>query len=77
MAPNPVMAAPGASDLREQRGAFAVSTPDDVLGRPGWSGLSHAAAMALAEALFRDGNVTRVMHQVGDRSVEVDRYPAR
>jgi hypothetical protein len=58
-----------------KHGAFAVSTDDE--GKPGWSGLSHAAAMALAERLFREGKVARVMHQVGDRSVEVDRYPAR
>jgi hypothetical protein len=64
-------------DLRKQGGAFAVSTEDDAPGMPGRSGLSHAAAMALAESLFREGKVTRVMHHVGDRIVEVDRYPAR
>jgi hypothetical protein len=69
--------APEGSNLREHSGAFSVSTADETLGRPGWSGLSHAAAMVLAETLFRAGKVTRVMHQVGARSVEVDRYPAR
>jgi hypothetical protein len=65
------------SDLREDTGAFAVLTADGEPGRQEWRGLSHAAAMVLAERLFREGHVTRVMHQVGDRSVEVDRYPAR
>jgi hypothetical protein len=45
--------------------------------RRGRSGLSHAAAMADAEELQRQGKVARVMHVFGSRSYEVDRYPPR
>jgi hypothetical protein len=62
---------------RHQGRAYAVLTADGVTGRPEWMGLSHSEAMTLAEKLRRDGNVARVMHVVGDRSYEVDRYPAR
>jgi hypothetical protein len=39
-------------------------------------GLSHAQAMTLAEQLRRDGNTVIVKRIVGDKSYEVDRYPA-
>lgn len=41
------------------------------------SGMSHGEAMILAEQFRRDGAVAIVMHVVGDKSYEVDRYPAR
>ena len=43
----------------------------------GRSGLSHAEAMADAEELQREGKTVRVMHVVGAKSYEVDRYPPR
>ncbi|HTQ41984.1 MAG TPA: hypothetical protein VMI75_04440 [Polyangiaceae bacterium] len=41
------------------------------------SDMSHVEAMILAEELRRDGAVAIVMHVIGDRSYEVDRYPVR
>jgi hypothetical protein len=41
------------------------------------SGLSHVEAMVLAEQLRRQGAVVVVLHVIGDKSYEVDRYPAR
>lgn len=42
-------------------------------------GLSHRAAMALAEAIQREGNHVnvKVMHMIGSDRYEVDRYPLR
>jgi hypothetical protein len=41
------------------------------------SGLSHADAMKAAESLRGAGRIVRVMHVIGDKTYEVDRYPAR
>jgi hypothetical protein len=41
------------------------------------SGLSHAAAMTLAEQLQRDGKTVRIMHVIATGRYEVDRYPLR
>ncbi len=72
MTENPVV------DLwRDEEHAYAVVTADRGLETLRRSGLSHVEAMMLAEALWQDGKVAGVMHVVGDRSYEVDRYPAR
>jgi hypothetical protein len=57
--------------------AYAVFTAHGALETLNRGGLSHVAAMRLAEELRRDGKVAIVMHVVRDRSYEVDRYPAR
>jgi hypothetical protein len=60
--------------------AYAVVVASDALKaheRTERSGLSHVAAMRLAEELHRGGKVAIVMHVVGNKSYEVDRYPAR
>jgi hypothetical protein len=57
--------------------AYAVVTarwPKATLER---SGLSHAEAMRLAEGLRQEGGMASVLHVIGDKSYEVDRYPAR
>jgi hypothetical protein len=59
--------------LDEER-AYAVLTAHDGTAR---RGLSHASAMLLAEKLQRDGRVAVVVHVVGEKSYEVDRYPVR
>jgi hypothetical protein len=41
------------------------------------SGLSHAEAMVFAEQARREGKVASVMHMIGDKTYEVDRYPCR
>jgi hypothetical protein len=50
---------------------------DEADERRGRSGLSHADAMSDAEELQRKGKTARVMHVLGSRSYEVDRYPPR
>jgi hypothetical protein len=45
--------------------------------RQGRSGLSHPEAMADAETFQRAGKTARVMHVLGSKSYEVDRYPPR
>ena len=62
---------------RNEERAYAIVTADGAVERPERSGLSHAEAMSLADKLRRDGHVVVVMHVVGDKSYEVDRYPAR
>jgi hypothetical protein len=57
--------------------AYAVVTASASKTRPERSGLSHADAMTLAEELWRDGEASSVVHVVGHRSYEVDRYPVR
>ena len=57
--------------------AYAVVTADGAIQRPERGGLSHAEAMRFADKLRRQGHVVIVMHVVGDKSYEVDRYPAR
>jgi hypothetical protein len=55
-------------------GSYAVVNEEDALER---GELSHVDAMKLAETLRRRGKTFRVMHVVGGRHHEVDRYPAR
>lgn len=62
---------------RHETHAYSVVTAGDVVTRPGRSGLSHVAAMRVADELRRGGQVAVVVHVVGDRSYEVDRYPVR
>lgn len=57
-----------------QEHEYAIGLADGSLQ---WRGMSHAAAMVRAEALQRTGIVVSVMHVVGTRSYEVDRYPPR
>jgi hypothetical protein len=57
--------------------AYAVVTTDGAVQRPERRGLSHADAMLVAERLRSDGHVAIVMHVLGGKSYEVDRYPAR
>jgi hypothetical protein len=64
--------------IESERFAYAVSTTvngDDE--RTERSGLSHAAAMTLAEGLQREGKIVRVMHVIGANRYETDRYPPR
>jgi hypothetical protein len=56
---------------------YAILFMDGVVERRGRSGLSHAEAMSDAEELQRKGKTARVMHVLGSRSYEVDRYPPR
>jgi hypothetical protein len=56
---------------------YAVLFMDGADERRGRSGLSHADAMLDAEELQRKGKTARVMHVLGSRSYEVDRYPPR
>ena len=48
-----------------------------ALGPVERTGLSHAEAMKVAESLRGDDKIVRVMHVVGDKAYEVDRYPVR
>ena len=57
--------------------AYTVTTVHGELGRPEQSGLSHVEAMRVAEGLWRGGEMAVVMHVIGDKRYEVDRYPAR
>jgi hypothetical protein len=61
----------------DEEHAYAVAMDDGAIRRPERSGLSHAHAMLLAEELRRAGKVAIVMHVIGNKSYEVDRYPAR
>ncbi len=56
---------------------YVVLFMDGATERQGRAGLSHAAAMADAEELQREGKTARVMHVLGARSCEVDCYPPR
>ena len=62
--------------FHEER-AYAVVVGESATAAPERSGLSHAEAMMLAERLEREGKTARVMHVIGDKSYEVDRYPIR
>jgi len=66
----------GAQWIHEER-AYAVVTWRDATAKPERRGLSHAEAMMLAEEFRREGQVAGVMHVVGNRTYEVDRYPCR
>jgi len=57
--------------------AYTVVVVDRAIETTHRSGLSHAAAMQLAEALQRDGKIVRVMHVTPRGRYEVDRYPLR
>ncbi len=64
--------------LREsQDAAYAVVLVEGGVETPHRSGLSHPAAMTLAEELQREGKTARVIHMMGGGSYEVDRYPIR
>ena len=63
---------------RDGEGAYTVVTADaGGVERPGRSGMAHGEAMMLAERLRHHAAVVRVMHVIGDKSYEVDRYPLR
>ena len=58
--------------------AYAVAIEaDGAVTKSTRSGLSHVEAMVLAEQLRRQGAVVVVLHVIGEKSHEVDRYPAR
>jgi hypothetical protein len=63
--------------ILHQEHDYAVDVSGGTLEPPTRSGLSHAQAMARAEILQRAGKVVRVVHLVGRKSYEVDRYPPR
>jgi hypothetical protein len=64
--------------LREsQDAAYAIVLVEGAVEAPCRSGLSHPAAMTLAEELQREGKTVRVMHVTKSGSYEVDRYPLR
>jgi hypothetical protein len=54
-----------------------IDSSSEAIEKAGRSGLSHAEAMADAEELQREGKTARVMHVLGAKSYEVDRYPPR
>jgi hypothetical protein len=58
-------------------GEYSVVREQDTIEKTAGSGLSHAQAMLLAESLRGPGLVVTVMHVIGRKSYEVDRYPAR
>jgi hypothetical protein len=60
-----------------QESAYAVVTEAGETMTRQRSGMSHSEAMTLAEHLRRRGEVAIVMHVIGAKSYEVDRYPAR
>lgn len=62
---------------RSAGGSYAVVTDEDASSKAEWRGLAHADAMKLAEKLRGEGKIARVMHVIGTRGYEVDRYPAR
>ncbi len=55
----------------------AILFMDGAVEREGRSGLSHVEAMTEAEGLQRKGKTARIMHVLGAKSYEVDRYPPR
>jgi hypothetical protein len=73
-----MLAAKSMPDLWIDEGrAYSVVTAHDATERLRRAGLSHPDAMKFAEGLWRDGEVAVVMHVIGDKSYEVDRYPIR
>jgi hypothetical protein len=56
---------------------YAVVVATGATERTERSGLSHPAAMRLAEELESAGNTARVLHVLGAGRFEVDRYPLR
>jgi hypothetical protein len=67
----------GGALWRHEAGAYAVLGKGDTVTSKGRSGLSHTAAMKLADQMRREGHAATVVHLVGDRSYEVDSYPVR
>ena len=63
--------------LENHATAYAVVLGEDFAETPHRGGLSHPAAMTLAEELQRSGKTARVMHVTRSGSYEVDRYPLR
>ncbi len=57
--------------------AYAVVVGAGATERTERTGISHAAAMRLAEELEADGKIARVLHVLGAGRFEVDRYPLR
>jgi hypothetical protein len=62
---------------RSAGSSYSVVTDEGAPSKAEWSGLTHADAMKLAEKLRGQGMIACVMHVVGTRGYEVDRYPAR
>ena len=62
---------------KQSESAYTVVVVDGAIETTYRSGLSHTAAMELAEALQLDGKVVRVMHVTPAGRHEVDRYPPR
>lgn len=60
----------------DEEHAYAVVTVSGITEIAEGNGLSHAQAMTLAEELRRDGKSTTVRHIIGDKSYQVDWYPA-
>ena len=56
---------------------YAVYSAQGTVDKPEHRGLSHVEAMRVAEGLARGGKRVTVRHVVGDKTYEVDRYPAR
>ena len=73
------MISDGIEDLwLDEANAYAVVTTTHGTSESSQRrGMSHAEAMILAERLQRAGKVATVMHIVGGKSYEVDRYPPR
>jgi hypothetical protein len=56
---------------------YSVISRQGAIEKTAGSGLSHAQAMVLAEGLRGRGKIVTIMHVIGEKSYEVDRYPAR
>jgi hypothetical protein len=63
--------------LDEEKAYAVVTTTHGTSESSQGRGMSHAEAMILAEGIQRAGKVATVMHIVGGKSYEVDRYPPR
>ena len=62
---------------KESESAYAIVVVDGAVETTYQSGLSHTAAMQLAESLQHDGKVVRLIHVTPTGRYEVDRYPLR
>ena len=67
----------GGALWRAEAQGYAVVAAGEATATRERSGLSHTAAMRIADELRRNGRVATVVHQVGDRSYEVDCFPVR
>ncbi len=63
--------------VNEERAYSVAIEADGAITKSARSGLSHVEAMVLAERLRRLGAVTAILRVIGEKSYEVDRYPAR